>query len=323
MTNADYYSELAVLRRKLSTMTLEQRSNLLRVYKTAADQAAEVLKSTLAKGYSTLTSDRWRQIELQLRDGAQLIGDATDSAVKSSLTTALNNFADIDKEYITSAVERAGMTITGLTSIYTGINNKVISAVTTSVYNGVSYSERVWGGTGVSGDWLSKVKSLVTAGTAQGLDPVKIAKSLQEYVRGGVGTIGRWGKLVPGASDYVRRMGSAGVDYRALRIVRSELYRGIQSAQVEAGEINPACTGLYDWISHNGCPVCDALMQAGPYKKDDIPDYAHPNCSCVLVEHLYTRDEFMSMLKDYDTGADTDGARHISEWAGKYGLSVE
>ena len=146
---------------------------------------------------------------------------------------------------------------------------------------------------------------------------------MQEYVRGGVGTIGRWGKLVPGASDYIRRMGSAGVDYRALRIVRSEMYRGIQSAQVEAGEMNPACTGLYDWVSHNGCQICDALMQSGPYKKDDIPDYAHPNCSCSIVEHLYSREEFMSMLKDYDSGADTDGARHISEWAGKYGLSVD
>ena len=47
------------------------------------------------------------------------------------------------------------------------------------------------------------------------------------------------------------------------------------------------------------------------------------NCSCSIVEHLYSREEFMSMLKDYDTGADTDGARHISEWAGKYGLSVD
>ena len=323
MTNAEYYSELASLRRNLSTMTLEQRTNLLRVYKTAADQAAEVLKSTLERGYSTLTSDRWRQIELQLRDGARLIGDATDIAVKSSLTTALDKFTAIDQEYITSAIGRAGLTVSGLVSAYAGVNHKVIAAVTTSVYNGVSYSERVWGGSGVAGDWLSKVKSLVTAGTAQGLDPVKIAKSLQEYVRGGVGTIGRWGKLVPGASDYVRRMGSAGVDYRALRIVRSELYRGIQSAQVEAGEINPACTGLYDWISHNGCPICDGLMQSGPYKKEDVPDYPHSNCSCTIQEHLYSREEFMSMLKDYDTGADTDGARHISEWAGKYGLSVD
>lgn len=327
MTNTEYNSEYAWLRQRLIGVTDIERRKLLAVYESAADEAAATLKHKLSRGMSTLTTDRWRQIELELRTGAKIIADSTDTAVKSAVSESYKRMYGIDTEYIESAAKIAGVSISGLSSLYIGVNQKLISAVTTSVYNGKSYSSRVWGGSGVEGDWLNRVKNLVSAGIAQGRDPVQIAKDLQSYVKGGVQTIGRWGKLKPGTSEYINRLGSAGVDYRAMRLVRTELYRGMHDASIENGEINPACDDKYDWVLSPGrndwnCE-CPDIAAGGPYSKSDIPSYPHVLCMCIVRPVMIGRAEFVQQLKDYVNGADTAGARNINNWANKYGMKVE
>jgi len=327
MTNAEYNSEYAWLRQRLIGVTDLERKKLLAVYESAATEAAATLKAKLSRGASTLTTDRWRQIEFELRNGAKIIADSTDTAVKSAITESYSRMSAIDTEYITSAATIAGVSISGLSSLYSGVNQKLISAVTSSIYNGKSYSSRVWGGSGVEGDWLARVKNLTSAGIAQGRDPVQIAKDLQAYVRGGVQTIGRWGKLKPGTSEYIQRLGSAGVDYRAMRLVRTELYRGMHDASIEDGVINPACDDQYDWVLSPGrinwnCE-CPSIAAGGPYAKADIPGYPHVLCMCIVRPVMIGRKEFVQQLKDYVSGADTAGARNISNWASKYGVKVE
>jgi hypothetical protein len=334
MTNAEYYSEYADLRRKLATLTLSERKKLLEVYTEAAKQAGEVLKSTLTRGLSSLTAQRWQDIETQLYESAQIIADYTDQSVKRTLQTGFSYVSATETAYITSAAAVAGVSLTGLSSVYAGINNKLVTNVALGVYKGVGYSTRVWGKynaagqpIGVYGDWMDKVRSLTSAGIAQGRDPVAIARDLQAYVKGGVQTIGRWGDLKPGTARYVARLGSAGVDYRALRLVRSELHKGIQSAAVEAGEANPASDGTYDWVLQSGredwgCE-CPELAASGPYKASEVPGYPHPNCGCTIRPRMIGRQEFLQQLKDYVHGADTEGARNIEVWSQKYGVSVE
>jgi hypothetical protein len=334
MTNAEYYSEYAGLRRKLAQLTLSERKKLLEVYTEAAKQAGEVLKSTLTRDLSSLTAQRWQDIETQLYESAQLIADYTDSSVKQTLSTGFSYVADIEKSYITSAAEIAGVSLTGLSSVYAGINNKLITSVALNVYNGVGYSTRVWGKynaagqpIGVYGDWLDKVRSLTSAGIAQGRDPVAIARDLQAYVRGGVQTIGRWGELKPGTARYVARLGSAGVDYRALRLVRTELGKGVQEGTLEAGEANPACNGTFNWVMQSGrehwnC-LCPDYAAGGPYTAETIRGFdRHPDCMCIVTQNLTSRGEFLQSLKDYVHGVDSAGARGIEEWSQKYGVSV-
>lgn len=333
MTNAEYYSEYAGLRRKLAQLTLSERKKLLEVYTEAAKQAGEVLKSTLTRGLSSLTAQRWQDIETQLYESAQIIADYTDQSVKQTLSTGFSYASDIEKSYITSAATIAGVSLTGLSSVYAGINNKLITNVALNVYKGVGYSTRVWGKynsagnpIGVYGDWLDKVRSITSAGIAQGRDPVAIARDLQAYVRGGVQTIGQWGELKPGTARYVARLGSAGVDYRALRLVRSELYTGIQKGAVEAGEANPACDGTYDWVLQSGredwgCE-CPELAAGGPYRASEVPSYPHPSCCCVVRPRMIDRASFLQNLKDYVHGVDSAGARSIETWSQIYGVSV-
>jgi hypothetical protein len=65
---------------------------------------------------------------------------------------------------------------------------------------------------------------------------------------------------------------------------------------------------------------CEELAGAGPYTKETIPPYPHPNCDCMVRPRLKDGKEFMQQLLDYVHERDTPGARKIEEWADTYEL---
>ena len=180
-----------------------------------------------------------------------------------------------------------------------------------------SLSKSVWDSVD---DAEGKILDVVWGGISQGRDIKTVAADLMAYAHGGPTVIpGRWGKLQPGTREYVRRLGKAGVDYRAMRLYRSEKYRHLQEAAVEDGESNPACTGEYDWIfmpgRENWACDCPETAAAGPYRANNIPPYRHPNCDCLIEPRMKDHDAFIQQLRDYANGADTPGAHEIEEWA--------
>jgi hypothetical protein len=185
-----------------------------------------------------------------------------------------------------------------------------------------SLSKSVWN---IVGETEDKILDVVWGGISQGRDVRTVAADLMEYIKGGPDVVkGRWGKLKPETREYAKRLGSKGVDYRALRLYRSEIHRHQQEAAVEEGEDNPACTGEYDWILMPGREVwfcgCDELAKGGPYTKETIPPYPHPNCDCQVRPRLKDGNEFMQQLLDYVHERDTPGARKIEAWVDTYEL---
>jgi hypothetical protein len=177
------------------------------------------------------------------------------------------------------------------------------------------------------------ILNVVRLGIVEGKDVREVAAGLMEYVKDGPDVIkGRWGKLKPGekilkgrhwqyateeARQYAKRLGAAGVDYRAARLYRSEMYRNLQESAVSDGESNPACTGEYDWILMPGrenwpCD-CPDIAAAGPYRADNIPPYRHPNCDCTIRPRLKDGDAFIQDLRDYVNGE--PGGDGIARWA--------
>jgi hypothetical protein len=177
-----------------------------------------------------------------------------------------------------------------------------------------SLSKSVWDTVNATEE---KILDAVHGGISQGRDIKTVAADLMKYVQGGPQVLpGRWGKLEQGTKEHARRLGKAGIDYRAMRLYRSEKYRQLQEEAVEDGESNPACTGEYDWIVMDGkCGICGDLGERGPYTADTIPAYPHPNCFCVVEPRLKDDDEFIRQLRDYVRGEDTPGAHEIEEWA--------
>ncbi|MDR2393331.1 MAG: hypothetical protein LBD93_04160 [Treponema sp.] len=65
---------------------------------------------------------------------------------------------------------------------------------------------------------------------------------------------------------------------------------------------------------------CEELATGGPYTKDTIPPYPHPNCDCMVRPRLKDPEEFLKQLRDYAHDRDTSGARGIEEWADTYAV---
>jgi hypothetical protein len=83
---------------------------------------------------------------------------------------------------------------------------------------------------------------------------------------------------------YHGRLGKAGIDYRTMRIMRTETAVALNERQEAIARNSLICTGEVDWILQKGrdgwnCKCAD-YAAGGPYDVDDLPGPipAHPNC---------------------------------------------
>lgn len=337
MTKAEYIKAYREAGKLAGKITVEARKAILQAYKEAAEMAAGQVAITEASGLSDLTSMSWRQIENQLRAGADLVSSQLEKLVPTSISEAYGNYLDVDAQYIGEAAVKAGqdaITGEGVRNLGASVNYQLLQIqATRSFSDGYTFSERIWNlfdpdtglPIGVNGDYQYRIKNIILSGQAQGRDAVKIAEDIQVYVLKGkeaVFTPGRYGRLVPGTREYARRI-SRTVDWRALRLVRSEMNASLQQAGIFEGAVNPAALDLYDWVKSAGNPVdidgsrnasgkrCIDLQREGPYKTEDVPGYQHSNCSCQVVPVLMNQREFVNDLKGWVPGA---GPAYLDEW---------
>jgi hypothetical protein len=140
-----------------------------------------------------------------------------------------------------------------------------------------------------------------------------------EYVRNGKDAVfkaGRYGTLVAGTAEYRARIPQA-VDWRALRLVRSETSMSLQNSVVANAEFNLGCTGFVDWVLTEGAVhecVCPKLAEGSPYKLDKVPKYPHPSCMCTIRQILRDHDSFIADLKKWSDGKSIS---YIDKWATK------
>jgi hypothetical protein len=99
-------------------------------------------------------------------------------------------------------------------------------------------------------------------------------------------------RLPPGAKRYVARLGKAGLDYRAVRVLRTESAVAFNDRQARLAETNPAATGLVMRrleADRDGwkCLCVEAARKcrdAGGWKPAEIEGRyrapLHPNCGC-------------------------------------------
>jgi len=336
MIAAEYRKAYLEARNLANKITLQTQRELLKVFKEAADLAAEQVKITDADGLSDLTSMSWRQIENQLKAGADLISNAVEELTPKAISEAYGNYLSVDVDYIGDTIKASGtsaITKTGVKNIGAGVNLQLLAVQANRVFqDGYTFSERIWKlfdpdsglPIGVNGDYQYRIKNIILSGQAQGRDNIKIAQDIQTYVAKGkqaVFTEGRYGKLLPGTREYYRRI-SRTVDWRALRIVRSEMHASLQQAGVLEGTVNPAATKMYNWVKQSGNPIdvsgantatglrCIDLEAASPYKLQDVPSYNHPHCSCSVIPILMDQRDFVKELKNFTIG---DGSR-LDQW---------
>jgi hypothetical protein len=316
MTKQQYEKLTRQARDKIPTIENSVKKKIQTIYQKASDDLAERVASLPAESF-----DLYIQTDLQLSLRLQQAADDIANALNSDLSTGVQQTAEkisaVNKKYLIET----GFDAVQISTIIQDINTQAVTDMVNRVWqDGYSFSQRVWK---IGAKYQDDIKTVLSAGFAQGRDPFQIAKDLQEYtVDGKTKLMKRYGKLQAGARDFTQRI-PQNVDYRAIRLVRTEIYNSMRDVQVMGGEANPGCTGLYNWIRQFGAAdyscACPSLAAGSPYKADEIPSNPHPNCSCYIQAVLRNQTDFVNDLVKWKDGADID---YLDEWASKYGYGI-
>lgn len=277
----------------------------------------EIIKATITDA-ADLTVDSWQNINIQLNKGASLISEALDDRLREAVFNQTANVTAIDEQYLVDIIKAENLNIStlGIKNLFVAVNNNVVIDMVNRIYaDSYTFSERIWR---VGKDYQEQVKRVITSGIAANRDVIDIAKDLEVYVQEGrKGIVKRYGDLIKGNRDYVRRI-RKDIDYNALRIVRSELYASLQSVSIRNGIFNPACTGMYEWIRQSttdwGCDCPDNAANS-PYTLNNIPSFPHPNCLCIILPVLKPKRDFVKDLVRWSQG-ETVG--YLDEWNKNY-----
>lgn len=336
MRKAEYRRLYRQARSKAGILVLRSKKELIKSYKEAGAITGTALKSITLEDLNEPTNPAWDTINNSLVLGGALISEKTQLLIPEKTEQAYSNYGVIDTDYVMDAVKTAGNTIitySGMESLTKSISDTIIRNQGSRLsVDGRTLSERIWDlfdlqgrPVGVNGDYQYRIKNIIQAGLNQGRDAIDIAKDIQVYVsRGKVAVFnpGRYGRLVQGTPEYVNRI-SGTVDWRALRLVRSEMHMALQQASKADGIINPACLDLYDWKKTSGNPLdpfsnrnssglrCIDLEDGNPYQLENVPDYQHSNCSCSVVPVLMDQRQFVEDLRGWVLG---DGPPYMDNW---------
>ena len=256
-----------------------------------------------------------------VRDGLVKV---VDIGIEKSVKIAINPVL----AYVGGSFKDAGID-TDITPAFDNLEKRLVKKL--KVFNfravkvienrtGFNLSPSIWDA--VDG-FSDRILAIIEAELEAGTDPVKIARMLEEYIAAGTPekVLGRWGKLEIGTPEYRKRLGTSGADYRTQRVVRTEMYNAIRTADIEAGAMNPASTGMFNWMlspSHidSGCD-CPERAAGSPYTKkriDELQASSHVNDMCLVSPVLMDHDEFMKGLEDYAQGRDTEDGNRIADW---------
>lgn len=318
MTEAEYYRAYNLALRYPTRLTRQTLNQLKSVYEEAAQKAAEQVRNAELSGAADLTLNSWRNIQLQLEEGARNITSSLDDLLKGNIVKSGSRLTAIDDKYIVDIIREKGLDISTIEihNLFNAVNESLITNMLSRIYaDGYTYSQRIWE---VGLDYQNQIKQLITSDLAVGRDLVQTARDLEEYIKGGRKAIAqRWGDLLRGNKSWLMRI-RQDIDYRALRLVRSELYASIKSTSVLSGQINPGCTGMYNWIRQTtedwNCD-CPDYEKGSPYTAEDVPSQPHANCLCFVQPILRNREQFVDDLTAWSNGESVD---YIDDWNTNY-----
>lgn len=303
MTQSEFLKQLARARKTYPSLERSARLALRDVYIDAAKNIGDyvIANPDQAAGFAI--------IEAQITLEARRLADSLEGLTLESVRTGSDRFGRVHRAYIVEAFQGAGVPLDALRveKALVRIDDLVVRSVVNRVMDdGYRFSDRIWRS---FDPYQNDMKRIVAEGFAAGRDAIDIAADLNAYTRDGQTALARrWGEFTDESPRWLRRIPKQ-VDWRSLRIVRSELYMSLRDAEIQHGLFNPGVQDEWDWIRSTdedfGC-ACPENAANGPYKQNEIPDYPHPNCSCWLRPILRNEREFLDDIRRYGAGENVD-----------------
>lgn len=312
MTRAEYEKLTRQARNTTTKISRDAMMKVQKVYEEIADNLARIIESLSA---DTLSIEFQTNVKLlnEIREASDKLAIALYDNIEDAVKITAEKIGDVNRKFL---IEN-GFQEAQIVNIINKVNEDAVLLFANRVWqDGYTFSQRVWKEGSL---YQEDIKNILNAGIAQGRDPFQIAKDLQVYTADGkTALIKRYGKLERGTREFSKRI-PKNVDYRAVRLVRTEIYNNMRDVQVSSGEANPAVTGEYNWIRQAGAGdfgcACPDLAAGSPYRAENVPINPHPNCSCYIQPILRDQNEFVADLKRWVDGEDVD---YLDNWAVKY-----
>lgn len=329
MTNKAYEKSKQKDKQQLSISVMARIQETKAVYRKAFDKMKHVISSLPKTELSGKNKDR-----LLAAYNRGTVQNSISGIIQTGINKAIDIGLKTDRQFMKEAAKEAGLNLDtdkAFDRVKTRLKAKqaVNYQLVTLVKNrsGYSLSASVWDA--VDG-FSDRILAIIEAELEAGTDPAKISRIIEEYLSSGSPDkiLGRWGQLEIGTSEYRKRLGTSGADYRTQRVVRTEMWQTVRQTDIDSGVANPGSTGMFNWKlsgSHIdwGC-ICPEAAAGSPYTQDqvqELKDGIHPNCLCMVTPALKDHDTFIQQLKDFAQGRDTAGAQEIEAWAEKYNLT--
>ena len=329
MTQAEFYAAQKKSRNEWTRIVREGSKKLSDLYIKSADEVAEKIRTLRANSKGdNLTSKSLQSLEKTLRATGKRIMQGTENIIIDSIDDIVTINSNPHLTFISDALKIAEVPknlidFNIVEKMYSQINETMTGITYSRIWaDGYSFNQRIWGFPGngildpklsISAEWQRDIKNIVEMGFMQNRDVLQIAKDITFYAANGkIKTIKRYGELVRGTKAFSKRI-PKGVDWRALRIARSELYISLQDSAKYQGALNPAVKA-YNWNLTAGAEhvcICPDLAADSPYQELDIPNFPHPNCLCWISHVLRGRDEFVDDLVDWVNGASSP---YLDNW---------
>ena len=319
MTKAEYIASYRAARKGAAKISAKAIIEIKQAYTTAGNLVAEQIRQAEMLGASQITQQSLARISEQLSQASQTVQEAITKQTPIAIGKVAQSVTSIDSDYVIESVKKAGISMESakIINIGVGINKAIIANLTNRIWeDGYTFSERVWR---VGEACRVDMNRVLSAGLAQGRDPIKIAQDLEKYISDGKQVLmKRYGKLEAGTVEFAKRI-PRNVDYRAVRLVRTELYRSLKETDVAAGLANPAAYDSFDWIMQAGradwdC-ACPDYAHNSPYTAAQVPIQPHPNCQCYLQPRLRDNDDFVADLVRWSNGENVD---YLDDWKANY-----
>jgi hypothetical protein len=160
------------------------------------------------------------------------------------------------------------------------------------------------GGARVMGRWMRMKPATYRAGPQGGLRRIPPDADLRTRPWSDLRREGKLDKLTPAAKAYRARFGKAGIDYRTMRVMRTETAQMLAARQEGIARDSAISTGEVDWIldksRDNWNCKCKEYAEGGPYGIDSLPARipVHPNCACQLRPRLKTMSEACASFRE-------------------------
>jgi len=312
VTSDTYVSAYAQERKQWPQLTNSTRKKIKAAYTLAAKNIADIIREgSLVDGQLDWITQR--RVDQAILEGSQAIGDAMREHIPALLTEAAAGYVAIETTFVSDAFRDLTSRVTkdGIEKMFAKVARETVQKALNLplAADGQIFWSRV---PNIAKQFGPDMVNFVRAGINEGRDLGQIAKDVTEYTaKGKIKSAARWGEnLKPGSKRFLARCPES-IDYRALRLARSELGRGLQETAKANGPNNPGGLGLYDWVRINAIDWhcnCPNNAMGSPYTLEETaeyhayPPYDHPNDMCICRQRMKDGNDFRRELEAWTRG---------------------